>query len=142
MDDIKFKLRKIETIQFAILEDQYSLDKEPAQYKTKHKFGIDLINKVLVVYSKVQFKQLDTPPFLLIEVACSFEITEKSWESLNVDHKIIFPCDFIEHLLTISIGTVRGILHTKTEQTKFNEFILPPADVTNVMDGNLVFEKK
>ncbi len=53
------------------------------------------------------------------------------------------PKDFMRQLLVITIGTARGVLHTKTENTPFNRFLLPILDATNLIkeDVELDFAK-
>jgi hypothetical protein len=50
------------------------------------------------------------------------------------------PKDFIRQLLVIAIGTARGVLHTKTENTPFNRFILPVLDATNLIKEDVELE--
>jgi hypothetical protein len=36
-----------------------------------------------------------------------------------------------------TVGTIRGILHCKTEGTPFNALILPPINVSEMVTGDL-----
>lgn len=81
-------------------------------------------------------------PFLIIEVACEFDLEEKTWESLRKENKIVFPRKFVEHLVVISLGTVRGVLHAKTEQTAFNSFFLPLTNVSKIITDDFLFEEE
>ena len=46
------------------------------------------------------------------------------------------------HLIVLTIGTVRGILHAKTEGTKYNSYILPTINVAELIKTDIVFSKK
>jgi hypothetical protein len=40
----------------------------------------------------------------------------------------------------ITVGTCRGILHAKTENTKFNQFLIPTINVAELIKEDSVFE--
>lgn len=46
------------------------------------------------------------------------------------------------HLTTIMVGTARGILHAKTENTLFNQFLLPTIDVTELVTDDVIMTFK
>jgi len=37
----------------------------------------------------------------------------------------------------LTVGTVRGILHTKTEGTNFNGFVIPTINVTELVTSDV-----
>ena len=41
--------------------------------------------------------------------------------------------NFIRHLSAISIGTARGILHAKTENTAYNKYFLPTININELV---------
>jgi hypothetical protein len=58
----------------------------------------------------------------------------------NADEKeIILPCGFAQHLLVLTIGTVRGILHAKTEGTAYNQYVLPTINVAEMLKEDVKF---
>ena len=54
--------------------------------------------------------------------------------------KIIVPEMFLEHIAAVTTGTSRGILFAKTEKTPFNNFILPPLNVKELVQSDGIFE--
>lgn len=138
--NIGFALRKISTEQFAIIEDEFTEGNE-VDLKTNVKFGIDTEKRGLSVMSQFTFKN-GVSPFLLVEVGCFFEIHEDSWDSFYDSEKdrFVFPRAFISHLVVITIGTTRGVLHSKTEGSKFNGFLLPTINVNELIDNDLIFD--
>ena len=38
----------------------------------------------------------------------------------------------------IAVGTARGILHAKTEATKFNQFLIPPINVVELIKDDII----
>jgi hypothetical protein len=59
---------------------------------------------------------------------------------LEEAHKIVLPQNFGIHLGMLVVGTLRGVLYTKTENTIFNQFILPTIDVTALVPNDVTFE--
>lgn len=134
-----FTLSKITTEQFAIIESNFS-DKGKTAIKTNIRFGIDPGNLQIACLAAFTFES-DEKPFIIIEAGCHFQIMETTWKHL-ADTKtgsLIVPKDFITHLATITVGTTRGVLHAKTENTKFTEFVLPPVNITKIIKKDAVF---
>ncbi|MCP4053319.1 hypothetical protein [Mesoflavibacter sp. CH_XMU1422-2] len=140
MDKIGFKLNKINTQQFAIIDDSYSSEKDDFTIETNLGFGIDSKNAAIISLVKIEFEQ-DQNPFLIIEVSCEFDISSEFWKEFDNKDKVRIPKGFMAHLAMITVGTTRGILHSKTENTKFNEFILPTLNITEMITEDGVFKK-
>ena len=140
MDKIGFKLNKINTQQFAIIEDSYNSKNDDFTIETNLGFGVDSKNAAIISLVKIQFEQNDVP-FLIIEVSCEFDIVSKFWKEFDSEDNIRMPKGFMAHLAMITVGTIRGVLHTKTENTKFNEFILPTLNVTEMITKDGEFKK-
>ena len=81
----------------------------------------------------MQFEQKKTP-FIIIEIANHFNIEETTWNNLKkTENGLIIPKEFASHLVMLTIGTLRGTLHCKTENTEFSDFILPTINVTELI---------
>jgi hypothetical protein len=78
--------------------------------------------------------------FLKIQVASYFEASPESWQQIATDTegKKIIPVGFLHHLAVIACGTNRGVLHTKTEGTRLNGFILPTINVTTLLKEDFI----
>jgi hypothetical protein len=139
---IGFLLNKITTDQFAIIESSYK-DNEEVQFNYGLNFGFDKETRIIAIFFKFNLQQ-EGNPFLIIEVGGHFLIEPKTWNTFfNSDSEIItIPKNFMQHLAVITIGTSRGILHTKTENTIFNKFILPTVNVTEMIKEDVVFSLK
>ncbi|WP_233900639.1 hypothetical protein [Tenacibaculum piscium] len=140
MNKIGFKLEKINTEQFAIIEDAYDNYSEEIGLEAIVKFGVNSENTAINSIIKFQFEQ-NKKPFLIIEVSCEFGIEQTKWNDFSKDKKVHIPKGFLAHLAMITVGTTRGILHSKTENTKFNEFILPTLNVSEMITEDGEFEK-
>lgn len=135
---LKFRIADINTLEFAILEENYEKPHE-VELSTSLNFGFDKEKHVLGVDVKFQFMQ-DEKAFLLITVQCGFEIEDKAWDSLINDDTITIPKGFASHLAVITIGTARGVLHEKTNDTPFNNFIIPTINLTTLIEEDVVLD--
>ena len=104
------------------------------------KFGTSTEDSAVISIIKFQFEQKEKP-FLIIEVSCEFSIEEDKWGEFSNGKTIHIPKGFLAHLAMITVGTTRGVLHSKTDNTKFNEFILPTLNVSEMITEDGAFEK-
>lgn len=135
-----FKLEKIETEQFAVIEENFNKENKTIQLALSHTFGTNVSEKIIAVKTNVKFFS-EQNPFLVLEISCMFKIEEHSWEkihSTNSDNLLVVPKNLATHLLVLTIGTARGVLHSKTENTKYNKFFLPTLDVSDTISDDVV----
>ncbi len=137
---IGFRLEKITTNQFAIIEDAYNSDNRNIELGVSFQFGVSSEFSAIQSVVKIQFEQ-EKQPFLIIEVTCEYGIEESKWQGFYRGKQVIIPKEFLTHLLLLTIGTTRGVLHSKTENTSFNKFILPTLDVSNKITEDGVFDQ-
>jgi hypothetical protein len=139
-DTIGFSLKKITTEQFAIIESAFKKGID-TQFSVNAKYGISEQEQLVAVFVSPAFYQ-DKKPFLVLEVACHFKIIDEAWESFkNKDKtKLTIPVGFIRHLIMLTIGTARGILHSKTENTPFNDYLMPTINVTDIIKSGVTFD--
>lgn len=132
-NNIGFSLKRLSTEQFAIIDSLYKED-ENIEMKTSVRFGIDSTKKMIVVFFNVSFFQ-NNAPFLILETGSHFHIVNESWISFEdlLNNELNIPRGFISHLVMLSIGSTRGVLHSKTENTNFNKFLLPTINVNDLI---------
>src|SRR5690606_9235656 len=139
-DKIGFALNRITTEQFAIIESSYFEGKR-IDLKTGLRFGIDFDNESISVFFSANLIQ-EKSPFLIIETSCHFNIRKENWYSFQTQNKMEFivPKGFMSHLVMLTIGTTRGVLHSKKESTSFNRFSLPTLNVKEMLKQDVVFK--
>lgn len=121
-NSIAFELRQIETNQFATFGDGKS-NPDQLTEQVQFSFGAILEEQIIACIFTYTLK-MDEQPFLMIELTCSFYVAEKYWNKL-LDLKkqeLVLPKSFAQHVANITVGTARGVLHTKTERTLFNQY--------------------
>lgn len=135
---IKFALRKITTLQFATVDSvQVQLDTINLNYGFG--FGLNEENKIVGCSVKFEFFS-NSNLFIVINVLCDFAIEPESWESFIDKEKnvMVLPISIATHLATLTVGTARGILHAKTENTDFNKYFIPTINVTDSLKEDVV----
>lgn len=106
-------------------------------------FNVDIsykyANKGKVVACSVKFTFTSKEEkILIIETTCDFEIEENSWADFVKDSTVTIPKNLLEYFAVHTIGTTRGIMYCKTENTSFNRLIIPPLNVTGMVQNDLV----
>jgi hypothetical protein len=137
---IGFALIKVITEQFAIIDSSYQEGKS-IELKIGLKFGSNTENRNISAIFLTQLIQ-EGVPFLILEVACHFNIEEFAWNNfLNKDSGVItIPKGFLSHLVMLTIGTARGVLHSKTENTPYNKYLLPTLNVSDLVNNDLILK--
>jgi len=134
---INFALKGITTEQFATFEENYSKGKV-VSINTNFEFKISRENKQVGVYTTFSFEQAKKI-FIKIQVSCHFDIDIAAWNGFLSEGKIVFPHTLMTHLTVLTIGTARGVLHSKTTGSEFNKYILPTLDVAQMLTEDVEF---
>lgn len=145
MDNLKnigFALAKVTTEQFAIIAENFKNGSE-IKLHINFRFAADNKQKVVAVFNSFVF-ETEEKQFLLIEAGCHFAIAPDSWEKMYDKelNKLVVPKGFLQHMGMLTVGTNRGILHAKTENTNFNQFHIPTVNVAELIKKDSVFEFK
>lgn len=137
---VGFGLLKIVTEQFAIIESAF-IESETIQMGVGIEYGIDIEHKVIACIFRFEL-MIKNSPFLLIHERCDFGVEEDAWNEFTNEEKqsICFPKGFASHLAVLTVGTARGVLHAKTENTRFNEFFLPTININDFVKEDVSFE--
>lgn len=132
---VNFRMIRIQVNQFAILCDSV-VDKDNIELECG--LGFHASEQCVSVSVKVIYTSADAEPLLVIETICQFAISEESWNGLEqANGEVLLPKEFLAHLAMHTVGTVRGVLHCKTEGTPLNFLILPPVNVAEMIQHDL-----
>ena len=137
---IGFAFRGIKTEQFAIVENDFD-NKTPVGGGLQVKFGVNVQECTVAQFSRFTFEQ-DGKPIMIIEVSCHFAIEPENFKSINNPelNQVVLPKEFAAHLVSITVGATRGVLHTKVENTIFNQFLIPLVNVTEVVREDVIIK--
>jgi len=133
-----FALSKLNVEQFAIIEDAFS-DGEAVGLETTLQFAFNSEAKQIKCTVGIRFEQAGKP-FLIFVSSNEYRITPETWESYcsqDGGDAGVFPKEFMAHLAALAVGTARGMLHVKTENSLFNRFFLPTINVAEMITEDL-----
>ncbi len=133
---LQFQLVKIDTPQFAIINDgEFN---NPLQIDFEINFAIDNNLSAIKNTLKVVYMNANEPVMQLV-IDCCYAISPDSWKEITAsDKSIVAPAGFLQHLTALTIGVTRGVLHSKTEGTNLNKFSLPLIDISEIVKNDMV----
>lgn len=136
---VQFALSRITTEQFAIIENAFIPGKN-IRLNNNIRFGVDHRKQMAACFASFAF-ETEKKAFLKVEAGCHFKIVEESWNSMfdSENNSLKLPKGFLTHLAVLTVGTVRGMLHSKTEGTDFNKFVLPTINVAEMIQEDAEF---
>lgn len=134
-----FTINRIITEQFAVFPEHLDLNQEEVQVSYTFNFSLDSSKQQVEVFTSFDFKQ-NQLPVMKVVVSCSFGIWDDAWNSFIKENSVYLPRDFATNLFSISVGTTRGILSSKTEHTDFSKFIIPLLDVQHIITSDVILE--
>lgn len=132
---IRFRMAQINVDQFAILAD--TLPHEGLSYTLNIGFSGAPEAKRLACAFSIEFKHYESP-ILKLGIICEFDIHKEDWDSCTNGDIITISKEHLGFFANQTVGTARGILFCKTEGTDFRKLILPPVDLTKLLDDDLV----
>jgi len=127
MKEINYALRGVTIEQFATLFEPKS---EKIELNVSIPIKTNYNDKSLAVGANIQYIE-DGKPFMVAETFCHYGIEPSCWEELSngSSEDVHLPKDFIDTLVRIAIGTIRGAICVKTENTPFAKFFLPIIEI-------------
>ena len=134
----KFRMFGIHLDQFAILCED-SKDEIGMNVNLNFKYG-DEGKKVACVVA-FDFTS-ESEKVMVLKVTCEFEIQEDDWEIFKKDGQVVIPKDLLEFFAVHTIGTARGVLFCKTENTQFNYVVIPPINVSEMGLKDLIVKSE
>ncbi len=134
---VGFRLHKITTEQFALLPEQYDATFQEVELSVGLKFGMNDTERLIAAFVKVQFVN-NGKIFLLVEIGHHYMIEPQAWQTLKPEgQKLTLPKSFAAHLVVLAIGSMRGYLHAKTENTSLSQLILPTVNVNEMVISDI-----
>jgi hypothetical protein len=141
MSLLQFQISKIKTEQFAILTDHFKVnDIQRTSLNIKFDFKVNFEHKVIGTFFTIIFER-EEEKILLIEVSCHFAIEAASWDSNLIDNgsSIKIEKEPLIHLALITVGTTRGVLFSKLENTIMSSVIIPSINITELIKEDAIF---
>lgn len=138
-DPIQFNIGKIETLQFAILQED--VNESYLALQAGFGFGIDDDSKVIQCTFEYIFLS-EEKQVLKIESAVQFSIESECFHK-QIEQKDAWkiPKEFATHIAMTTVSVTRGILHEKTRNSILNNYPMPVINVTEAVQNDIVIER-
>lgn len=136
----QFNFARLITQEYALIERNFAPD-EKINVVTKLHWGADKDKRVVGVAAKFVF-EVKKQPFIIIRVEGQFRIEEATWVAILDEEKNVLRMDkgFMSHLAMLVVGSTRGVLHAKLENTPFNQIILPTMNVAAMFKEDVTIQ--
>ena len=130
---IPYRISRIETVQFALFPDNFNNGQE---VRVNTNCGYNVRSDVQQVRNVINVNYLQEDKLLMVaELACYYDIAPEGVKSIKAEGKI--PVDFLRYMGSISVGTIRGLIHAKTEGSVLNPVVLPPVNLEEAIQNDM-----
>jgi hypothetical protein len=141
---VPIALLKLSTEQFAWYIENLPPDKNKTELTMNNSigFGVEPSKNVIGCIFKFELLNSDDLPVLIVEVNVHFAVEPEVFGKLLNKKKRQFKLPFESacHILSITIGSARGILHTKTEGTVVNGLHIPLLNTEAFISEDIIID--
>lgn len=104
-------------------------------------FDVNMEGKQLLCKHNIILKS-DDMAFADVTLQSAFALSEDSFNSLKKNNKIKFPRDFLVQCGSISYGALRGIILQEGLHKGFDNIIIPPLIIHNIITHSVILDIK
>ena len=138
MNGIPFRIVKITIDNFSIDNDAKVCNDAPLDIESNFSFGVDMKGHVVKCDSEYEFI-FDSKTILSLRIGSFFEIElEASNDFYNSKREFVISKDFLRYMATICVGTARGIIIAKSENTPIANVVLPPLNLMEAIKDDFI----
>lgn len=134
----RFKMQKIGVEQFAILTNTKPIGTITLKSDFETKVAAD--SPIVTISLRVNLLTDDTTVLETLFMKCEFAIHPDDYAALKDNNKTIFSASLLSHMALHVVGTARGVLYCKNEGSVFADMILPPINVAEIFNEDIVVE--
>lgn len=138
-NQLGFAMVGLKTISFATIEASYKKT-GATNLMTGISFGLDIDDHTITCNANFSFEKKKDQPFLILEIQAFFEIEKNDFlhKMKQEDNSYVITKGLAIHFAVLTVGSARGILHSKTEGTHFNNYLLPTIDVKSIVSEDII----
>lgn len=134
---VPFRLASISTDEFATFKDHFVEDQKHFDLGFDVDVRINAVDYLVGIFTRFEFHQKDQP-VMILKCGCHFKIEKKNWDDQIHINQITLPAELITHLLVLTVGTARGIIHVKKPHW-LSQVLLPTLNVSGLVKEDMVF---
>jgi len=136
---VMYRFSRMELAQFAVFDENYSVEVTEVQYKTEVQFSFD--KDLSVLCSKIIVNETcNEKPLLKAELNSYFDIQKESLNLLRREGRLLFPPMLLVQFASLCYGSMRGVIYAKTLGTPLSNFVLPPVYFANIINNGFEVE--
>ncbi len=136
---IYYRFAGLELKQFATFEDGYTEDGREIAISCKFTFAYNFADNVVCCTNSIIISKEDSV-LVKADLDAYFAINPESAANLSEANAVVIPPGLQAQFASLTYGTMRGVVFTKTLGTPFSKIILPPNDVLEVIKSPLRIE--
>lgn len=137
---VRFRMFKISVEQFAFLGEV--IPDGPINLQTSFTFLYSMETNRIATPVTYKFMDKESNPLVFLVLQTEYEIHKEDWESCRKEDAVLLPKALLECLIAQNIGTARGVIFCKTENTPFAGLIIPPINVKEMKIEDLILKEK
>lgn len=134
---VPFALIGISTEEFATLKSNYNSDEDELQIGLDIEVRTNPNSHAVGIFTRFEFIQ-KSQPIMVIQCACHFSLDTTYWDSQIEGESITLTKSLLTHLLVLTVGTARGIIHAK-KPTWMEGVLLPTFNVSDYIKEDMIF---
>ncbi len=132
-----FRLAAISTDSFATYKKNFIGDESGFDIGFDVDVRINAGSHIIGLLTSFVFEQKEHP-VMMLTCGCHFEIAEGYWNKQVQDNQLTLPANLVTHLLVLTVGTGRGIIHAKKPHW-LDQILLPTLNVSGLVKEDMVF---
>lgn len=135
---IPYRISHIETVQFAVFPENFV---NGSEVLVNTNCGYNVRSDLHQVRNVIGVNYVQNEKLLLVaQLACYYDIAPEGFQAIKGEGKI--PVDFLRYMGSISVGTIRGVIHAKTEGTVLNPVVMPPVNLEEMIKSDLLLQEQ
>lgn len=138
---IFFKFVKMNLVQFATFTDSYTDEDAEMEIFNRFQFAYNFEDHLVLCKTVIELSK-QKQILLKADLDCLFKIEPDSASAIEDRTCATIPQGLLAQFASLSYGSLRGIIYTKTIDTPLSNFILPPNDVTSFFKEPQRFSRK
>lgn len=138
---IYYRFVNLDLSQFATFEDGYMEDGQDIEISCKFSFAFNFAQNLVCCSNSIAVSKAGKP-LIKADLDAYFAINENSVNAITDNGEVVLQPELQAQFASLTYGTMRGVIFTKTLNTPLNKIILPPNDVLAVFNKPIRFKAK
>ncbi|MCA4782861.1 hypothetical protein IF125_11455 [Empedobacter stercoris] len=122
--------------EFATFDNENIKKEEELEMSNGVSIKVNFKEEIIAIIYNLIFN-LKNDPIIKLKTRHEFQFSKELWSTFYQDEKFIIKKEILNQIGDISIGSSRGMLITKLNNTKYQEIIIPYIEINNIIDQEI-----